>query len=113
MISPTPRDFEIYEAFEYRVAGAGGSTERAFAEVADALSVSVGQVAESCYLVQQLTRTVKTTAPRPPTGEEQGGARSGEREDDTKEMVLKLHRAIDKLAEGTTSRSPRSSRASN
>ena len=105
VISPTPRDFEIYEAFKNRVSGAGGSTERAFVEVADRLRVSVGQVAESCYLVQQLTRTIKTAAPLPPTGEEYGGARSGEREDDTKELVLKLHHAIDMLGEGTTRRS--------
>ena len=96
-----PRDFEIYEAFENRVAG-GGSTEGAFAEVADALHVSVGQVAESCFLVQQLTRSIKTAAPLPPTAEDYERATSGEREDDTKEIVLNLRHAIDQLAQGAT-----------
>jgi hypothetical protein len=62
-----------------------------------ALHVSVGQVAESCYIVQQLTRAVKTAAPLPGTSDFRTRAIPGEREDDTKELVLKLHVALDQL----------------
>jgi predicted HAD superfamily Cof-like phosphohydrolase len=98
VITPTPRDFEIYEAYEQRVAGSHKSATGAFTEVAVALHVSVGQVAESCYLVQQLTRTVKAAAPLPGTSDFRTRAIPGERDDDTKELVLKLHHAIDQLA---------------
>lgn len=109
MITPTPRDFEIYEAFENRVAGTGESATDALSEVADALHVSVGRVAESCYLVRQLTRTIKTAPPVTPTSDYRRRALPGEREDDTREMVLKLHDAMDQLAGGQTSRVPSTS----
>ena len=101
MITPTPRDFEIYEAFAKEVAAAG-SASRALGNVAHSLHVSVGQVAESCCLVQQLTRSVKTASPPPQTSDRGIRAIPGEREDDTKEIVLRLHHAIDKLARGAT-----------
>ncbi len=101
VITPTPRDFEIYEAFAHEVTLAG-SPARALGKVADTLHVSVGQVAESCCLVQQLTRRMKTATPPPQTPDRGERAIPGEREDDTKEIVLRLHHALDKLAQGAT-----------
>ena len=101
MITPTPRDFEIYEAFANEVTCAG-SPAHALGNVADTLHVSVGQVAESCCLVQQLTRSIKTASPPSQTPDRRMRAIPGEREDDTKEIVLRLHHAIGELAQGAT-----------